>query len=726
VAVKDEEYAILSNAVYRDADLILPENYGFTKELDKSDGGIGFYAAAYKRESDNEVIIAYRGSDNRLNYYHDLIMVDGIKPPEFDKAMEFYDEVETYCKKHNLSLVGMTGHSLGGSMVQFVNAKLAIERGYQIGGAAFAPAGIGRLFPGLDVSSIAVKNFIREGDWVPELMNKQLGNPEWNKYLPRKDQSYSVQYTEGIGYEFLSRPPGVFAQHSMLGYLVDVAHFQTRPAKDAVVEYCDKVNNAIGDDGIWPGIEMDKLIVAQMLEQGYRREDVRYALETCSLSKEKDIAQYIEQELGAARFAAGGHMESGQVSGPGTGTSDSILAWLGNKGKFIKISNGEYVIRANAVQKWGTNFLDSINNGLIPQEFYNVKGRYATGGSISDNSVKKPQESLGEALRNLALTIIQSIQKNYAQELIKQIMSGLGLGTAASKYSDPWILSNGTRLPQDFGFKRDANSSILGLPSGGHVESGQVEQKAEVLFSTEKGLSAAPQQADYNRELAKTPTLLDEIHQASKQALKDGLFNFLTEGIMQCQSLGDEFRNFTISVLQSIQKIYAEAMTKNIMSMLGLGDQTSRPDRPTVEGVTVQGPLKPDGSFAKGGHIQGPGTGTSDSILSWLSNGEFVIKASSVQKYGTNFLHSLNNGFLPKNLMPHFAAGGLVGASVEGASGIANSIQGGDVTVPLKVVNVTDTNEVGRYLMTRPGERIMVNFMKNNAGIMRQILSIKG
>jgi hypothetical protein len=63
-------------------------------------------------------------------------------------------------------------------------------------------------------------------------------------------------------------------------------------------------------------------------------------------------------------------------------------------------------------------------------------------------------------------------------------------------------------------------------------------------------------------------------------------------------------------------------------------------------------------SNAAGGYIRGRGTGTSDSILSWLSNGEFVVKARAVQHYGPQLLHALNNMRLPK-----FAAGGAVTAA---------------------------------------------------------------
>lgn len=59
-----------------------------------------------------------------------------------------------------------------------------------------------------------------------------------------------------------------------------------------------------------------------------------------------------------------------------------------------------------------------------------------------------------------------------------------------------------------------------------------------------------------------------------------------------------------------------------------------------------------DGGIATGGLVQGPGTGTSDSIPAWISNGEYVIKAAAVDKYGPSLLHSIN--------AMRFANGGLV------------------------------------------------------------------
>lgn len=47
-------------------------------------------------------------------------------------------------------------------------------------------------------------------------------------------------------------------------------------------------------------------------------------------------------------------------------------------------------------------------------------------------------------------------------------------------------------------------------------------------------------------------------------------------------------------------------------------------------------------AHATGGYISGPGTGTSDSIPAWLSNGEYVINSSTVNRLGRDFFDTIN------------------------------------------------------------------------------------
>ena len=80
---------------------------------------------------------------------------------------------------------------------------------------------------------------------------------------------------------------------------------------------------------------------------------------------------------------------------------------------------------------------------------------------------------------------------------------------------------------------------------------------------------------------------------------------------------------------------------------------------------------------ASGGYVRGPGSGTSDSILARLSNGEFVMRAAAVDRWGPQFMAALNSlrnpfgGFASGGLrrgIPSFAGGGMVHAHGGGAT----------------------------------------------------------
>ncbi len=91
----------------------------------------------------------------------------------------------------------------------------------------------------------------------------------------------------------------------------------------------------------------------------------------------RDIAKMILQQIalnavrsafggfsggGAVGAAGGGYIgaaEGGYITGKGTSTSDSIPA---------RLSNGEYVVQAKAVQGYGLNFMEAINRMKLPTQ----------------------------------------------------------------------------------------------------------------------------------------------------------------------------------------------------------------------------------------------------------------------------------------------------------------------------------------------------------------------
>lgn len=91
--------------------------------------------------------------------------------------------------------------------------------------------------------------------------------------------------------------------------------------------------------------------------------------------------------------------------------------------------------------------------------------------------------------------------------------------------------------------------------------------------------------------------------------------------------------------------------------------------------------------FATGGYIAGPGTGTSDSIPAFLSNGEYVLTADAVQNVGLPLLDAVNSG-----RVGHFATGGLVRANGSGNKGTAVPV-GNSVTLNVSALDAASFME---------------------------------
>lgn len=90
---------------------------------------------------------------------------------------------------------------------------------------------------------------------------------------------------------------------------------------------------------------------------------------------------------------------------------------------------------------------------------------------------------------------------------------------------------------------------------------------------------------------------------------------------------------------------------------------------------------------ATGGYIAGPGTGTSDSIPAFLSNGEYVLTADAVQNVGLPLLDAVNSG-----RVGHFATGGLVRANGSGSKGTAVPV-GNSVTLNVSALDAASFME---------------------------------
>ncbi|WP_324730971.1 tape measure protein [Pseudomonas paeninsulae] len=106
------------------------------------------------------------------------------------------------------------------------------------------------------------------------------------------------------------------------------------------------------------------------------------------------------------------------------------------------------------------------------------------------------------------------------------------------------------------------------------------------------------------------------------------------------------------TALAAVKKAIDDLASTKVMIEVGAQYDFSTPYTMVDPGPEPQG-------FATGGHVRGPGSGTSDSIMARLSNGEYVMRAAAVKQYGTTMLDKMNGLH-----MPRFADGGLVSAAM--------------------------------------------------------------
>lgn len=155
-----------------------------------------------------------------------------------------------------------------------------------------------------------------------------------------------------------------------------------------------------------------------------------------------------------------------------------------------------------------------------------------------------------------------------------------------------------------------------------------------------EALTAINQKYDEQQQKINT---ISKIQQTSNQLAKD-FSGAITDWITGAKSFGDAMK----SVLQQlISQLIQAALYATIVAACtgGGGGFAAR-----WKGAFGKG-------LATGGSVDGPGTGTSDSIPAMLSNGEYVLNAQAVDRLGVPFLNGLNTGRLRG-----FASGGLVGS----------------------------------------------------------------
>ena len=145
----------------------------------------GFHAEAY--EKNGKIILVYRGTNDIMDIGGaDRQMFLRQVPDQAKKALNFYYEVERYCKKYGIDPenITITGHSLGGSLAQIIakitNRKAVTFNAYGIRDIAERFGLLKSYYPP------KIRNYGNANDWTfASRLHLQIGDTyviDTNKY----------------------------------------------------------------------------------------------------------------------------------------------------------------------------------------------------------------------------------------------------------------------------------------------------------------------------------------------------------------------------------------------------------------------------------------------------------------------------------------------------------------------------------------------------------------
>lgn len=138
-------------------------------------------------------------------------------------------------------------------------------------------------------------------------------------------------------------------------------------------------------------------------------------------------------------------------------------------------------------------------------------------------------------------------------------------------------------------------------------------------------------------------------------------------------------------------------------------------------------------SRAQGGPVWGAGTGTSDSIPAWLSNGEFVARAKVVSQPGAlAFLHAFNAigmDAVRRWGAYAFADGGLVSQmpSLQRSpvfNTVAAAPTGSPTQLGIRLINQVSPGLFEDYIDDPGSDRTIINKINRNSAAIRQVLGL--
>ena len=237
----------------------------------------------------------------------------------------------------------------------------------------------------------------------------------------------------------------------------------------------------------------------------------------------------------------------------------------------------------------------------------------------------------------------------------------------------------------------------------------------------------AKQYGAVEQQIARASDTSLHLRAAIASVVSSDVARYFTDTIQHVHSLGDAFTGLARTVVKSLSDIIAKILEAAIASKIS-GFLTGILGGGSL-GSALLGDISNAGvaHAASGGHITGGGGPTTDSIPAMLSNGEYVVRASAVDRMGVGFFDAVNAGSL-RGTSAH-AYGGIVGYATGGM--VRHYASGGSVgsepgAGPSSTLHVThDPSLILEAVRSDAGHKIILEAIQRNSKAVGQLLGAR-
>lgn len=287
-------------------------------------------------------------------------------------------------------------------------------------------------------------------------------------------------------------------------------------------------------------------------------------------------------------------------------------------------------------------------------------------GSVSDffTNILEGQETFGDAFLDMVDSLLDTVVKQLADKWSSQILTSLfpGMFGGDQQGGDLSGGSGGglfTGLTFAGGLLGGGGGGLFGGGANGNGDEDPVTNFQNTITRMTTGMDTATGALSLFSGGTGTANKLLGVYSGIQGIINTGTKPAETATTVEATS---GMASFTAAVYIATEALQAMAAKSSFGSIFGLHKAT-------------------------GGYIMGPGTGASDSIPAFLSNGEYVLTADAVQNVGLPLLDAVNSG-----RVGHFATGGLVRANGPGSKGTAVPV-GNSVTLNVSALDAASFME---------------------------------